>query len=204
MKNSNVISVKRPAFRIELGSGFILLIALIFFFDDDGLLAALLPAVLMHEMGHVLAMLFFGARPLRLSATLSGLYIDYSGTISEKQELTTALAGPAAGLLFSFLCAGLGRRWGNDYLTLVAGLGMVLNIFNLLPALPLDGGRALGFALRFLFGEKKANSLLRGISLITVLTVTLFGLYFTARGFGIALFAAGLWLFMAQVNKACK
>ncbi|NCB74925.1 MAG: hypothetical protein EOM51_09320 [Clostridia bacterium] len=204
MKITNKIPIEHPAFQLKLGSGFLLLIALIFFFDEDGFLSALLPAVLMHEMGHVLAMLFFGARPIRLSATLSGLEIDYSGAINEKQELATALAGPAAGIIFSLLCAGLGRCWESEYLMMCSGLSMVLNIFNLLPALPLDGGRALGFMLRFLLEEKAANSLLRGIGLITALTLTAFGLYFTARGFGIALFAAGIWLFIAQTNRACK
>ena len=204
MRTSNIKLSKSPVFRIKLGSGFLLLFALIFFFDDDGFLAALLPAVLMHEMGHVLVMLFFGARPLRLNATLSGLEIDYSGSISEKQELATALGGPIVGLLFSFLCSRLGRGWGSDYLMMCAGLGFVLNAFNLLPALPLDGGRALGIVLRFLLSEDKASSLLRAISLYTALTVTAFGLYLTARGFGFALFLAGIWLFISQTNKSCK
>ena len=204
MNTSNVKRNGSPVFRIKLTSGFFLLFALIFFFDKDGFLAALLPAVLMHETGHVLAMLFFGARPIRLNATLSGLEIDYSGSISEKQELATALAGPLVGLMFSLLCSRLGRSSGGDYLMMCAGLGFVLNIFNLLPAAPLDGGRVLGFAFGFFFGEDKANSLLRATSLITALTITLFGLYLTARGFGFALFLAGIWLFTAQTNKSCK
>ncbi len=204
MKTSNVKLPENTAFRIKIDSGFLLLFALIFFFDEDGLLAALLPAVFMHEIGHLLVMLFFGARPLRLNAAISGFAIDYSGAISEKQELSTALAGPAAGLLFALLCARLGRSFKSDYLLMCAGLGLVLNIFNLLPAVPLDGGRALDFALSSLFGEAKAASLLHAVSLITAFIVTIFGLYLTARGLGFALFLAGIWLFIAQTNKSCK
>ena len=73
-------NVKPPTaihrFNVELGSGFLLLFAFIYFFDESGLLASLFPVVLVHELGHVFAMLIFGAFPTRLKATLSGFTMD--------------------------------------------------------------------------------------------------------------------------------
>ncbi len=204
MKSLKTATINSPVFNIKLDSGFVLLFALIYFFDESGFLLALLPAVLVHELGHVLFMLFFGAYPRRLKATLSGLAIDYSGVISEKQEMLTALAGPAFGLAFSLLCAKLGRLWSSDYLLLCAGLGYVINTFNFLPAMPLDGGRVFNFALRALLGEDKARPVMRIVGLLAAILLLASGLHFIAKGFGFAIFLAGVWLFILQQNKSCK
>ncbi len=204
MKQSKVNTNEAPYFRIELGSGFILFLALVWFFDESGFLAALLPAVLVHELGHIMFLLFFGARPTRLKAAISGFRIDYSGCLSETQEMLAALAGPAFGLLFSFLSARLGRFWNSEYLLMCAGLGFILNFFNFLPAMPLDGGRVLGFALRAVFGGEKARLILRTAGFVTASLLLASGLYFIASGLGPALFLAGLWLFILQNKKSCK
>ena len=204
MRASKVNTIDLPNFHIKLGSGFLLFFALIFFFDDSGLLSALFPAVLMHELGHIFLMLFFGAHPTQLKATLSGFEIGYSGILSETQELLTALAGPVLGLLFSLMCARLGRLWDSDYLLLCAGMGFIINFFNLLPAMPLDGGRVLSFALCVLFGEGKAQKLVGTVGKTTAVLLLVSGLYFIARGFGYALFLAGSWLLILQQKKSCK
>lgn len=206
MKRTNVKSpTKIPPFRIELGSGFLLIIALIYFFDESGMLASLFPVVLMHETGHILAMLFLGAYPTRLKATLSGFTIDYSGDTSETQEMLVALAGPALGFAFSFLCARLGRITGRESLLMCSGLGFVLNTFNLLPALSLDGGRILIYFLRRSFGHEKAPRILRVVGLAVVILLLGIGIFQATVGLGISLIVAGVWLFVLQrmslVNK---
>ena len=58
---------------------------------------------------------------------------------SRGEELLTAAAGPAAGLLWIIPALWIGGDWGLRS----AAASMVLNSFNLLPAAPLDGGRIL-------------------------------------------------------------
>ncbi|PKM72418.1 MAG: hypothetical protein CVU91_08440 [Firmicutes bacterium HGW-Firmicutes-16] len=204
MRRAKLNTIATPVFRIKFDSGFILLFALIWFFDESGFLAALIPSMLMHELGHIIFLHFFGARPTKLGAALSGLKIDYSGVMSDAQEMLVALAGPAFGLLFSFLCAWFGRLWDSEYLLMCAGLGFIINIFNFLPSEPLDGGRVLGFFLRALLDEERAWAILRGAGLITATLLVASGLYLLSRGLGPALFLAGLWLFILQQKKSCK
>lgn len=202
MKKSNIKPPNAiPHFRIELGSGFLLLLALIYFFDESGLLASLLPVVLVHELGHVFAMLYFGAYPTHLKATLAGFTMDYSGNTSDRQEMLVALAGPAFGFAFSLLCARLGRHFDSEYLLMCAGLGFVLNIFNFLPEMSLDGGRVLDYFLRIAYGADKSLHIIRIVGLITVFLLLGLGIYRTANGNGFSLIVAGIWLFVLQRNS---
>ena len=204
MRRAKLNTTRKPVFRIELGSGFLLLFALVWFFDDSGFLVALIPAVAMHEIGHLIFLHFFGARPTRLGAALSGLKIDYSGAMTDVQEMLAALAGPAFGLLFSFICARFGRLWDSDYLLMCAGLGFIINTFNFLPVLPLDGGRVLDFFLRALLREERAACVLRIVGLGAATLLVASGLYLISSGLSPAFFLAGLWLFVLQQKKSCK
>src|SRR5919108_5737929 len=96
-----------------------------------------------HEMGHVLEAKRQG---LPVSAPL---FIPFMGAlISLKQmphnawrEAKLAIAGPllgSAGALALFLA---GIAWDSRQLKALAFLGFLINLFNLLPVIPLDGGR---------------------------------------------------------------
>lgn len=188
-------------FQIRISAGFVLLSALIIFFDNVGLVAACIPVIVVHELGHAAAMYCFGASPTRLNATASGLSLDFNGSISGFAELAAALAGPAAGLTLAVICSQAGKILGNEYLLLCAGLGAIINFFNLLPCLPLDGGRALNGILS---GHRTGKKFVSALSWITAIAVTTVGLYFAAAGKGVALCAAGGWLIIMRRNDSCK
>ncbi len=127
------------------------------------ILPALLGVLLFHELGHLAAMRLSGYRDLNvffipfLGAAVSGRKDD----ATPWQRLFVYLAGPLPGLVLGAVCLYLAvdadPAW-SGWLFLVGLLALVLNFLNLLPFLPLDGGRiveALLFArlprLRFAF-----------------------------------------------------
>ena len=71
--------------------------------------------------------------------------MQVAGRMSYGGELLAAAAGPAVNLLLAAALGLLGRWWEPLYL--LAGAQAVLGCFNLLPILPLDGGRMLWLAL---------------------------------------------------------
>ena len=58
-------------------------------------------------------------------------------------EARVGLAGPLLGTVGSAVCLALWRVTGHDYWQALAFTGFFLNLFNLLPVVPLDGGRAM-------------------------------------------------------------
>ncbi len=125
--------------KVEISPGFLLLLGVLSWLDEGvGLLPWGLLACLLHELGHIAAAAAFGGRMTGLSLTIVGaeLQMDYEAPLSYSQDSLVALAGPAVNLLLGGLFTALG--WG-----LPAALTLAVGAFNLLPILPLDGGRVV-------------------------------------------------------------
>ena len=150
------------------------------YFLDAYILTSLIVAAAVHELGHIIALNAAHFRINGFAAELGGLRIDYSGEIAPVFHALAALAGPLAGLAFAFLCSFLARVTGISWFVLTAGISLALSLFNLLPVLPLGGGRTLAAALSALFGVVRAER-----------TTLYFG-----RCFSFILLAVGLWLYL--------
>jgi Zn-dependent protease len=98
-----------------------------------------------HEMGHVLE-----ARRQGLP-TSAPMFIPFLGAVITMKELPhdvwrearVALAGPIVGSLGAAVFWAIGAATDRDFWTAMAYVGFFLNLFNLLPIVPLDGGRAV-------------------------------------------------------------
>ena len=87
----------------------------------------------------------YGAQAGEIYIKLIQTRRELAGRLGYGSELLAAAGGPAVNLLLAAALAALGRWWEPLYL--LAGAQAVLGCFNLLPILPLDGGRMLWLAL---------------------------------------------------------
>ena len=101
--------------------------------------------IFVHEMGHVLELRRQGV------PASAPLFIPFLGAfVGLKQmphnawkEAQVALAGPILGSLGAAAVWGLGVAYDSRFLKALAFVGFLINLFNLLPVVPLDGGRAV-------------------------------------------------------------
>jgi Zn-dependent protease len=135
-------------FPVEINLSFLLLLGLVFiaYGGFAGLLVVGLAfgSVLLHELGHALV-----AR--RLGVHISGIELSFFGGAakmadmprSANHEIAIAAAGPAVSLALAGAGFGLGAALHSPLLGLIGWINLLLAGFNLIPALPMDGGRIL-------------------------------------------------------------
>lgn len=99
--------------------------------------------IFIHECGHFLA-----ARQRGLAVSLPA-FIPFVGAWIQlkdqphdaETEAWVGFAGPLLGSAAALVCYWLARQTGRDLLMALAYAGFMLNLFNLIPISPLDGGR---------------------------------------------------------------
>src|SRR5215203_1438021 len=98
-----------------------------------------------HEMGHYIQLRREGVKPSGM------LFIPFLGAVvgarslggSALAEARVGLAGPILGTIGCLVPAGIYLASGEEFWKALAFTGFFLNLFNLLPIVPLDGGRAM-------------------------------------------------------------
>lgn len=99
----------------------------------------------LHEIGHVIQLRREG---IKASAPM---FIPFLGAVIATKsmgedaaaEARVGLAGPVLGSIAALVPLGVWLATGDDFWRALAYIGFVLNLFNLLPVVPLDGGRAM-------------------------------------------------------------
>ncbi|MGO2128885.1 MAG: metalloprotease [Pseudoalteromonas prydzensis] len=117
----------------------------------------LIACLVVHEYGHVRAMQYFGIKTkgFYLIPFVGGLAVSDDKITTRWQDVVISLMGPAFGLITSVLGVVLYYATEMEIFAGVAVLSALLNLFNLLPILPLDGGhvlKSISFSMRSWLG----------------------------------------------------
>ncbi len=143
-----------------------------------------LAMVLIHEAAHLLFAHTHGMRIREVELLPFGGVVRM-GTELELNpvvEFRVALVGPLVSLVLAGFFGGLFQHGGpyREVYSFLFQVNLTLGLFNLLPALPLDGGRMLRAHLKSKMGFYQASSLvalLTRIIALLMVAVTLYGLY---------------------------
>jgi Zn-dependent protease len=101
--------------------------------------------LLVHEMGHVIQLRREGieaSAPMFIPFLGAAIWAKSMGN-NALAEARVGLAGPILGSLGAAALIPVADATGHDLFTALAFTGLFLNLFNLLPVVPLDGGRAM-------------------------------------------------------------
>ncbi|MCS7025939.1 MAG: site-2 protease family protein [Bryobacteraceae bacterium] len=150
---------------------------------------ALFGSVLLHEFGHSFVSRRYGIRTIEIVLFPIGGVARLERNPKPAEELWIALAGPAVNIVIAGVLIGLAaglfgsldwdqvfRRRGGNLLGQVALGNIVLALFNLLPAFPMDGGRVLRSMLALKYGESQATELAAKAGRILAIGMGLYGL----------------------------
>ncbi len=171
---------------LSVSPGFALLAAAVYFMGGTGALAAFGAAALAHELGHLTAMFLTGVRLRGVRLTAFGPVLEYAGALTAREEMGIVAAGPLAGLLFAALCF----LTDVPFLLYTGAVALLAALFNLLPALPMDGGRLARYALETVMTPRAAGIALRVLGTACALGVLATGLCIRS----LAAAAAGIWM----------
>lgn len=169
-------------------------IAAAVYFFDLRTLGALVCAACVHELGHIVCLRLFGLKLAGFRAETQGLCIEYTGSAGRAAHAVAAAGGPAAGMTLAYAASWAGAE-------LLSGVSLLLTVFNLLPILPLDGGRIMRIMLIVLLGETRGGRAARACSIAGAYSLLTAGAYLVLSGRGAAVVSMALWLVFAPENS---
>jgi Zn-dependent protease/CBS domain-containing protein len=175
-------------------------------------IAILFLCVLLHELGHVFAGRRYGVQTRDITLWPFG-GIASMEQMPEKpgQELIVALAGPAVNVLIAgALLLWLGPRIDpqnlaqieNPAVSLavkVAGANIILVLFNMIPAFPMDGGRVLRALLAMRMTHARATELAAAIGQGFAVVLGILGIFYNPM-----LIVIALLVFLAASGEAAQ
>jgi Zn-dependent protease len=134
----------------------------------------ILGMLVIHESGHLRCMKYYGmkTRGIYLIPLLGAAAVAEDNFPSRRAEATIALAGPLTGAV---LAAGTGLLYfatRNGAFAAAAAWMALINLFNLLPVVPLDGGRVVKSITCSIGSRTGLAALIGGMLLGAVLAVT--------------------------------
>jgi len=154
--------------QLVLNPWFIAVIFLFIVADMSSKVFLVFSAVLWHELAHARVAMVLGYKVKEIELLPFGgvARIEGLGSVSSSHEMMIAAAGPAASLVLA-AASYIGVNYGTlgiDVWDFCYKTNMMLAIFNLLPGLPLDGGRILRAWLALYIEYQKATVIAAGIS----------------------------------------
>jgi len=165
---------------IRINYSFLLLLAILLIWQ--GLTGALMLlvtfiSVLLHELGHALV-----AR--RMNVPIIGIDLHFFGGAAKmarmpscpREEILISIAGPAVSFAIAILALAVYLPFGLGAAAYLAVINIMLGGFNLLPALPMDGGRIFRALLARRLGRLRATSIAVTVARVIAVGLGLLGL----------------------------
>lgn len=190
------MSAHKNRIAVRVRPGFLLLLALLFYLGDGNKMMLLtVLAAAAHEGGHIVASRMMKGRVEQLTLSMVGaeLTFEYPIVLSYGRENLVLLSGAAANLLIG----GIFFACGFYQVTCVM---VALGSFNLLPVIPLDGGRILSNFLSTYFEPDRATKTVILISAVVTGILTGIGVVWLVCYANVIPLILSVWLLLGLVK----
>lgn len=158
---------------------FLTIVTLLFFIDNNGTIILGVFAALVHELGHIFAMIIKKNRPSQIKFRAFDISIidKNRGKRSYNDDLFIFVAGPVANIIFCVVLYFSYKITGYSWLIKPIFENFFIAIFNILPIESLDGGQIFFNLLCRKLSIKVANKFVVLISFMILLPISAVGFY---------------------------
>jgi len=162
--------------KIKISFTFFALILLLVIFNKTEYLYISIISAILHELGHLFTLKFFGAKILEFKISLFGGNIKTEDFITTNyfQDILIYFSGPLINLFFAIFCYFLSFFLKSRKLIDFTWVNVGLAMFNLLPFYSFDGGKILSAILKIKFTEKQSEQIITIISFIILIPLIYF------------------------------
>jgi stage IV sporulation protein FB len=192
--------------KIQIDLKIILLAMLYFLFNKIDLYLIFLVSITLHEQGHAIIGRLCGLKLKEISIIPFGLSISFHSFehISVNKKIITYLAGPLVNLFIAIVLLILKNITKSEKTVEIIYINFALAIFNLLPIMPLDGGKIVKEILRKIYRGKIAYQKIKIIGNISFFIIAiLFCIAFLFEK-NISIFLIILYLGKLKINEDIK
>ena len=168
--------MKERRMKIEVNLKIILLLILLIFLNKIKIYIIFITFILMHELSHMIIGILLGFKPKILRLNPLGISIEFynydeNSKVNRLKRIFTYLAGPMSNFIFATFFYFINKD--NTFTILIIYTNILIGIFNLIPILPLDGGKILKEVLKFFYSPKFTNLFMIRITKIILIIITL-------------------------------
>lgn len=192
--------------KIEINLKIILILVLFFLLNKIDIYMIFLIFIILHEIIHAVTGLCFGFKPKVFKLNPLGVVIEFYNYNTRKvwKKILIYLSGP----MFNIFLAIFFYYLNIDIIikTKLIYTNLLLGMFNLIPIIPLDGGRIFKEILNHFIGNKKANIfMLKSTKMILVLFSLIYSIMiFKVKNIAIFLLIIYLWYLYLMEEKKVK
>lgn len=183
--------------KIEIGFLFTASAAFLLVFNMNDSIRLGILFSLIHEIGHLTAIILFKEKPERISFGLFGMTIVRKNDLTQnyRKEFFTALAGPFMNFIIALIFYIVNLKYSDELNQKIIIVNLIIGSFNMMPVFALDGGRALESVLKMHFSENTGEKILKPISFVTLVIMMSFGFYILiSTGYNFTFLAISIYL----------
>lgn len=160
--------------------------------------------IILHEIAHLITGIILGFKPKEIFINIAGLSIEFYNYSIINKDLAKGLI-LLAGPIFNIILIMIFYTLNIEYVTKIKIIliNFILAIVNLLPILPLDGGKILKILLKRRFGYKKSIIISEKISktFLYILMIIYSIFVLKIKNIGIFIFLVYLYVLNNKENK---